>query len=258
MPPAQVESLSLMPLKKSLIDQLPPALVNLRQWLAERTQQLGISRYTLKRLLKQRGFRWKRVRKSLKDQQDAGLMAFFTHELTLLKEAHRQGELRLWFYDETGLGLNPTGLYAWQGLGQSVHLPAQRGQGFTVAGFMTLENQLQAYSYSGPTRGEDFITFVEDWLVAYPPQGKTVLVLDNASFHRSAAVVAKQKEWAKGQLFLQYLPAYGSELNLIETLWHRLKHEWLVLEAYQSKQSLRQAVETILSQVGQKYTINFA
>ena len=164
----------------------------------------------------------------------------------------------MWFYDETELGLNPTGLYAWQGPRQSVSLPAQRGQGFTVAGFLTLKNQLQAYSYSGPTRADDFIAFVDDWLVAYPPQGKTVLVLDNASFHRSAAVVAKQKEWAKGHLYLQYLPAHGSELNLIETLWHRLKHEWLGLEAYESKQSLRQAVEDILRQVGQKYTITFA
>ena len=180
-----------MPLKKSLIDQLPPALVNLRQWLAERTEQFSISPYTLKRVLKQRGFRWKRVRKSLKDQQDAVLMAFFAQEVSLLKEAHRQAELSLWFYDQTGLGLNPTGLYAWQGPGPSVCLPAQRGQGFPIAGFLTLENQLQAYSYSGPTRAEDFIAFVEDWLVSYPPQGKTVLVLDNAWFHRSAAVTAK-------------------------------------------------------------------
>lgn len=221
-------------------------------------EQFGISLYTLKRLLKQAKFRWKRVRKSLKGQQDAMMMAFFAQELALLKEAHRQAELTLWFYDETGIGLNPTGLYAWQGTQQSVTLPAQRGQGFTVAGFLTLENQLQAYSYSGPTCAEDFIGFVEDWLVQYPPQGKTVLVLDNASFHRSALVVAKQKEWVKRDVYLQYLPAYGSELNLIETLWHRLTHEWLGLEAYSSKQSLRQAVEDILSQVGQKYTITFA
>jgi|GEM_PF-3678738 len=28
---------------------------------------------------------------------------------------------------------------------------------------------------------------------------------------------------------LPYSPAYGSEQNRIETLWHRLKHAWLEL-----------------------------
>lgn len=163
----------------------------------------------------------------------------------------------MWFYDETGVGLNPTGGYAWQGKDESAHLPAQRGQGFTVAGFLTLESQLHAYSYSGPTSSKAFIEFVEEWISQHPPQRKTVLVLDNASFHRSADVVAKCRVWAKQQVYLQYLPAYGSELNLIKVLWHRLKHEWLRLADYRSAQSLRTAVESILSQVGTKYTITF-
>lgn len=185
-------------------------------------------------------------------------MAFFKQELGLLKQAHRQSQLDLWFYDETGLGLNPAGVYAWQGKDHSAHLPAQRGLGFTVAGFLTLENQLQAYSYSGPTSSKAFIQFVEEWLSQHPPKRKTIVVLDNASFHRSADVVAKQTEWAKQQVYLQYLPAYGSELNLIEVLWHRLKHEWLSLSDYQSGQGLRRATESILRQVGTEYTITFA
>ena len=108
-------------------------------------------------------------------------MAFFKAELEALNQAHQRAELSLWYYDETGLGLNPTGLYAWQGPDQSVHLPAQRGQGFTVAGFLSADNQLQAYRYTGPTSSQGFIGFVEDWLNTYPPKVKTVLVLDNAS-----------------------------------------------------------------------------
>lgn len=235
-------------------------MVNLIQWLAVHQQTLTqrLSRWTLKRLLKQAGFRWRRIRKSLREQQDPVLMAFFKEEVRLLKRAHRQAQLDLWFYDETGLGLNPTGLYGWQRKDHTAHLPAQRGQGFTVAGFLTLDNNLLAYSYSGPTSSEAFIQFVEEWMSQHPPQRKTVLVLDNASFHRSADVVAKRKEWAERQVYLQYLPAYGSELNLIEVLWHRLKHEWLTVSDYKSGQSLRTAVESILRQVGTKYTITFA
>lgn len=236
------------------------AISNLTQWLASHQSLLAqpLSLWTLKRILKRAGFRWKRVRKSLKDQQDGVLMAFFKDELEALKQAHQRAELSLWYYDETGLGLNPTGLYAWQSPHQPVHLPAQRGQGFSVAGFLSADNQLQAYSYSGPTSSQAFIAFVEDWLRHYPPTAKTVVVLDNASFHCSADVVKKRQEWAERQLYLQYLPAYGSELNRIETLWHRLKHEWIALSAYASGQTLRTAVETILSQFNSKYTITFA
>jgi transposase len=217
-----------------------------------------VTLWTVKRVFRQAGWRWRRVRKSLKEQQDPIMMAFFTQEFSLLKTAHRQAQFDLWFYDETGLGLNPTGVYAWQSKDQTAHLPAQRGQGFTVAGFLTLENRLHAYSYSGPTTSRAFIQFVEEWISQYPPQRKTVLVVDNASFHCSADVLAKRKQWAEQRVYLQYLPAYGSELNLIEVLWHRLKHEWLTLNDYESGQHLRTATESILRQVGEKYTITFA
>lgn len=127
-----------------------------------------------------------------------------------------------------------------------------------MAGFLTLDNQLHAYSYSGPTSSQAFIQFVDEWIGQHPPQRKTVLVLDNASFHRSADVLTKREAWAKQQVYLQYLPAYGSELTLIEVLWHRLKHEWLTLAHYRTACGLRTAVESILSQVGTKYTITFA
>lgn len=185
-------------------------------------------------------------------------MAFFKQELEQLGLAHQRGQLTLWFYDETGLGLNPNGLYAWQHPSIAVRLPAQRGQGFTVAGFLSLDNELEAFSYKGPTTSQAFIRFVDEWIGHHPPQGKTVLVLDNASFHCSADVVDKRKEWASQQVYLQYLPAYGSELNRIETLWHRLKHEWIEVAAYATAQRLRQAVEDILSQFGTKYTLTFA
>lgn len=216
-----------------------------------------ISRWTLKRILKQAGFRWKRVRKSLKDQQDPLMMAFFKDELVALEKAHRQGECRLWFYDETGLGLNPSGVYAWQHPAQPVHLPARRGAGFTIAGLLSADNELTAYSYSGPTSSQAFITFVDDWLASDPPAIKTVLVLDNASFPCSRAVLNKRRDWAARQLYLQYLPAYGSALNRIETLWHRLKHQWLQLADYVSGPILRTAVESVLSQFNSKYTITF-
>ena len=84
------------------------------------------------------------------------------------------------------------------------------------------------------------------------------MVLDNASFHCSGDVVTKRHEWTHRQLYLPYLPAYGSELNRIETLWRRLKYEWIGVSAYANEQTLRTATEAILSQLNSKYTITFA
>lgn len=37
---------------------------------------------------------------------------FFKEEIWHLRQAQLQGLLQLWFYDETGFSLNPTGIYA--------------------------------------------------------------------------------------------------------------------------------------------------
>lgn len=74
--------------KKELIQQLGHAVSNLTQWLASHESLLPqpLSLWTLKRILKQAGFRWKRVRKSLKAQQDAILMSFLKDELNALNQ----------------------------------------------------------------------------------------------------------------------------------------------------------------------------
>ena len=51
--------------------------------------------------------------------------------------------------------------------------------------------------------------------------GKSVLVLDNASWHRSKKVI----EYAKTLgIILYFLPPYSPELNPIEQLWKCIKH----------------------------------
>jgi len=70
-------------------------------------------------------------------------------------------------------------------------------------------------------------------------------------------VKQKLKDWQKRNLYMQFLPAYCSELNLIEHLWRMIKHEWLPLWAYQSAQTLTQQVLVIMQNMGSKYRITF-
>lgn len=55
-----------------------------------------------------------------------------------------------------------------------------------------------------------------------------------------------------------FLPTYSPKLNIIEILWRFIKYKWLEIDAYESWNSLVEAVEDILRNFGEEYIINFA
>ena len=55
-----------------------------------------------------------------------------------------------------------------------------------------------------------------------------------------------------------YLPTYSPHLNKIETLWRKIKYEWLRPEAYRHFKTLKTAVWHIPDRVGLQYTIQFS
>lgn len=59
--------------------------------------------------MKEYGFRWRRVRKSLESQRDPMMYAFFKQEIIALQEENKQGKIRLVFYDESGISQNRSG-----------------------------------------------------------------------------------------------------------------------------------------------------
>ena len=65
-------------------------------------------------------------------------------------------------------------------------------------------------------------TWVEQLLVPSLQPGQ-VVVMDNASFHKSAAI---EEMISAAGCQLLFLPAYSPDLNKIEKFWARLKH-WL-------------------------------
>ncbi len=216
-----------------------------------------MSKWTIKRILKQHGFRWRRVRKSLESQRDPIMFAFFKQEIIALQKEHSQGKIRLVFFDESGISQNPNSVYAWLPKGSNAQLPASRGNIMTIAGFMQTDNTLMAYSHQGSTTSEIFIAYVEDFLKNSPCLMKTIVIIDNASFHKSMIVKKKMIEWKKRNLWFQFLPSYCSELNKIEILWHHIKHLWLKIEDYRTKETLEKAVIEILRNIKIKYTISF-
>jgi transposase len=86
---------------------------------------------------------------------------------------------------------------------------------------------------------------------------KTVIILDNASIHKSDEFKQNIELWEKQGLFIYFLPPYSPELNRIENLWRFIKYYWLSPSAYKGISSLREHLYEVLKNIGSKYQINF-
>src|SRR6266446_3885656 len=86
--------------------------------------QLSLS--SLKRLAKKARLRWKRVRKSLKSLRDPAAFAKAKRELEALQKQEDQGQIALYYFDESGFALDPTIPYAWQEPKSVIELPARK------------------------------------------------------------------------------------------------------------------------------------
>ena len=87
---------------------------------------------------------------------------------------------------------------------------------------------------------------------------ETVVVLDCARIHTAQLIQQRLPYWQKRGLFILFLPPYSPHLNLAETLWRKLKAEWLRPEDYLQKDDLLYAVQQSLANLGQKLTIKFS
>ena len=111
------------------------------------------------------------------------------------------------------------------------HCPGSRGLGINVAGFLRHDSaDFHAFSTSQSLISADIGLFFDDF--CHRLVQPTVVVLDNASTHRSAAFRDRLPYWESQGLTLFYLPPYSPELNRIEILRRCCKHQWLQLNAY--------------------------
>jgi transposase len=124
-----------------------------------------------------------------------------------------------------------------------------------VFGLLSRDNDLHAYTIDKSINSEAVITFIDDFVKTITK--KTVIVLDNASIHRSEKFNAKLGEWIQKGLRIFHLPKYSPHLNLIETLWRKMKYNWLKPSDYSSWETLQKAIGKILNEVGKDLKIKF-
>jgi transposase len=173
-------------------------------------------------------------------------------ELLFLEE---RGYLKIYYGDESGFSLDPCLAYGWQAKAEYVRIVPKKSKRLNVFGLLSRDNHLQAYSCEQAMNGELIIAFLDDF--AKQTKQKTVVVLDNAPIHHTEEFAEKIEEWQGQDLHIFFLPTYSPHLNLIETLWRKIKYEWLKPPHYLSWQTLTMAIEQIITNVGNSLTIDF-
>src|SRR3989449_9469342 len=241
-------------LAQQYIKEEPRSLKNVAERLAQTTaKRLSLS--SLKRLAKKARLRWKRVRKSLKSLRDPEAFSQCQRELEALQKQEEQGELNLYYLDESGFTLDPYIPYAWQESGSVIELPASKGGRINVLGLMNRKNDIHPYLFEQSINTSVVVACLNDFCKKI--KKKTVVVMDNSSIHRSEEFEEYMARWKKKGLIIKYLIPYAPELNLIEILWRHIKYFWLPFSAYQCMEALREALEHILKEFGSKYQITF-
>jgi len=134
-------------------------------------------------------------------------------------------------------------------------MPSEKGGGVNCFALLSRDNRLHL-RLTEQTIDAAFVSEQLDafsWSLCRP----TVVVLDNARVHRKA-VKERGYVWQERGLFVWFLPTYSPHLNIAETLWRKLKYEWLRPEDYADKETLRLAVWQALTAVGGALNIAFS
>lgn len=105
-------------------------------------------------------------------------------------------------------------------------------------------------------KSEIFIGLMNDF--AEKIEELTVLILDNASWHKSALTKSMFAQWQKKGLFIRFLPPRSPHLNLIETLWRKIKYEWLKTGDFYSEKTMLKKLKHIFKNYGNYFNINFS
>lgn len=94
----------------------------------------------------------------------------------------------------------------------------------------------------GSCKRTDVVSFLRWQTAICDPEKPTVVVLDNAPFHKGGEIFVSRREWESQGLILRFLPPYCPQLNLIEGVWRVVKGFLMPRRSYGSLADLRVAV----------------
>jgi transposase len=199
----------------------------------------------------------------VRHQRDEEAFRHAQCELRALREQEQCGNVDLYYADEAGFSLEPVVPYAWQKPDRRLCCPSgSHHKRHNVLGLLSCQGGFTSYTTDGTITSEVVVACIDAFvkrLRRRKQQRPVVIVLDNAPMHCSPLFEEYRARWQKLNVTIKYLPRYSPELNMIEILWKRMKYSWLPMSAYTCWESLTNAVEYILKNVGrQQYQITYS
>lgn len=162
----------------------------------------------------------------------------------------------LYYGDESRVSIDPCVPYGWQFAGEDVFMPTSKGIGLNCFALLSRANDLLFET----TRQRITSGFIIEQLerLSFSIKKTTVVVMDNARVHTSQQVQERRGYWQGRGLYIFYLPPYSPHLNIAETLWRKLKYEWLQAIDYTTADGLFYRVRQALAAVGSSLRIQFS
>ncbi len=173
-----------------------------------------------------------------------------------LEQLSEARAIDIYYGDEAGVSLEPNVPYGWQFQDEEVSMPTARGKGINCFGLFTRNNQSWVATSETAVTADFVVEQLERF--SFSISKPTVVVLDNARIHTGKVMAERLVYWQQRGLFIFYLPTYSPHLNIAETVWRKLKYEWLAPSDYQDKERLSYSVKQALTEFGKSLRINFS
>jgi transposase len=205
-------------------------------------------------------YRWKRCRKICPKKPDDELKREKTAQLQNVIELWEKQLVNIYFADEAGFSLTPSIPYSWSKIGEQTGIPTRKNLAYNVFGLKSPEQKLATYLTEKSFDSQFIIQSLDDF--AEKITKLTVVILDNAPWHKSKYVQAKIDQWELKGLFLLFclLIRHTSIKRFaaaIETLWRFIKYQWIKIKDYANLRALKDAIRNILRKFGTEYRIEF-
>jgi transposase len=169
-----------------------------------------------------------------------------------------KGKIDIFRFDESGFSPTSNCPYLWSEVNNTAVVKTLSIKRINVLGFLSRNGTLKSYIADGRVDSDKVIEVFDDFTTTLTKP--TVVILDNASYHKSKKFKANLSKWSARGLTLLYLPPYSPQLNIIEILWKFMKYYWIEYTAYLSYDNLLAYVKKIFNNYGtaeDEYFINF-
>ena len=232
----------------------------------EKITGIQLSGSQVRRILEQKKYVYIWAKYSLEVKRNPGKRKAFKKKIEeyLRIEKEIPERLQVWFWDESGFSLRVIRRKNWGKKGKRKKVRGDRRKGrINLMGGLRYSDKKRFVEFLDKGNAENFYKvlkifyqeLINEWVEAgnqakdFADKGaKIVIILDNASFHKKEEYINKI-EAEMPNIYLEYLPEYSPDYNLIELVWHSAK-EYVANRQFKSIEELEYLLHQLLNEGG--------